>query len=160
VLDIAIPALSPAVNDPTTPVHAVGQIEGLLLRPGPRAPDAGCAAYEKGVLRLVFPTPTWEDDVALALDEIRQYGTPPVQVMRRLRSALACLADWVIEAEHRTAVQRYLQHLDSEVERSILNAANQAVALRKSGWARLCREGGADSSGTVTEHRGIWEVPN
>jgi len=131
LVDIAIRALSPAINDPTTAVQAIDQIEDLLLRLGRRALDAGCVADERGVLRLVFPTPTWEDYLTLAFDEIRQYGASSVQVMRRMRSALVNLADSVTEAEHKTAVQGYLQHLDLVVERSILDASDQVMALRE-----------------------------
>lgn len=41
LVDIAIRALSPAVNDPTTAVQAIAEIEDLLLRLGRRALDAG-----------------------------------------------------------------------------------------------------------------------
>ena len=47
----------------------------------------------KGALRLVFPTPTWDDYLALAFDEIRQFGSSSVQVMRRLRATLLRLLD-------------------------------------------------------------------
>ena len=45
-----------------------------------------------GNLRLVFPTPTWEDYQTLAFDEICQYDASSVQVLRRLRSALLLAA--------------------------------------------------------------------
>jgi uncharacterized membrane protein len=131
LVDIAIKALSPAINDPTTAVQALDQIEDLLYRLGRRALDAGCVADEKGTLRLVFPTPTWEDYLTLAFDEIRQYGVSSVQVMRRLRSALVGLADSVTEAERQAVVRRYLHHLNLAVEHSTLDAEDQAMALRE-----------------------------
>ena len=91
LVDVAIKALSPAINDPTTAVQAIDQIEDLLRRLGRRELDAGHAADAQGVVRLIFPMPTWEDYVTLAFDEIRQYGVTSVQVMRRLRAALAGL---------------------------------------------------------------------
>ena len=93
LVDIAIKALSPAINDPTTAVQAIDQIEDLLRRLGRLDLDAGYASDANVVLRLVFPMPTWEDYLTLAFDEIRQYGANSVQVMRRLRSALTGLAD-------------------------------------------------------------------
>ncbi len=131
LVDIAIRALSPAVNDPTTAVQAIDQIEDLLLRLGRRALDAGCVRDEQGVLRLVFPTPSWGDYLTLAFDEIRQYGATSVQVMRRLRAALLNLADSVAEAGHKTAVQSYLLHLDQVVEHSTLDALDRGMALRE-----------------------------
>ncbi|MDS4040961.1 MAG: DUF2254 domain-containing protein [Candidatus Competibacter sp.] len=131
LVDIAIKALSPAINDPTTAVQAIDQIEDLLLRLGRRALDAGCVADEQGTLRLVFPTPTWEDYLTLAFDEIRQYGASSVQVIRRLRSALLGLVDSVTDAERTALVQQYLHHLNLVVEHSTLDAEDQVMALQE-----------------------------
>ncbi len=43
------------------------------------------------MIRLVYPTPTWEDLVELALDEIRAFGAGQYQVARRLRALLDAL---------------------------------------------------------------------
>ena len=43
LVDIAIRALSPAINDPTTAVQALDQIEDLLRRLGGRQLDRGQA---------------------------------------------------------------------------------------------------------------------
>ncbi len=75
LVDIAIKALSPAINDPTTAVQTIDQLEDLLRRLGASELDAGYAVDENGALRLVFPTPTWEDYLTLAFDEIRQFGS-------------------------------------------------------------------------------------
>lgn len=131
LVDIAIRALSPAINDPTTAVQALDQIEDLLHRLGRRALDAGCVMDNRGVLRLVFPTPTWEDYLTLAFDEIRQYGADSVQVMRRLRAALVSLMDSVTEAERKEVVRRYLHHLNLVVEHSMLDAEDQIMALQE-----------------------------
>ena len=93
LVDIAIKALSPAINDPTTAVQTIDQLEDLLRRLGAAELDAGYAVDESGALRLVFPTPTWGDYLTLAFDEIRHFGSGSVQVMRRMRSALVGLAD-------------------------------------------------------------------
>ena len=74
LVDIAIKALSPAVNDPTTAVQALNQIEDLLRRLGARDLEVGQVRDEAGVLRLIFPTPTWEDFVMLALTRSAYMG--------------------------------------------------------------------------------------
>ena len=48
LVDIAIKALSPAINDPTTAVQAIDQIEDLLRRLGRRDLDAGYARDTDG----------------------------------------------------------------------------------------------------------------
>jgi uncharacterized membrane protein len=128
LVDIAIKALSPAINDPTTAVQAIDQIEDLLRRLGQRDLDAGYGRDANGVLRLVFPMPTWEDYLTLAFDEIRQYGAGSVQVMRRLRSTLVGLEDSVVADARVEAVRRYLTHLDAAIGRSSLDADDQEMA--------------------------------
>ena len=131
LVDVAIRALSPAINDPTTAVQALDQIEDLLRRLGRRELEAGYVADATGTLRLIFPTPAWEDYLALAFDEIRQYGATSIQVMRRLRSALMDLADAVPVPERRVAVQHYLEHLNLAVERHIIDIEDQLRALQE-----------------------------
>ena len=128
LVDIAIKALSPAINDPTTAVQAIDQIEDLLRRLGRRDLDAGYARDANGALRLVFTMPTWEDYLTLSFDEIRQYGVSSVQVMRRLRSALVGLADSVVADERVEALRQYLTHLDAAIGRSGLDADDQEMA--------------------------------
>jgi len=128
LVDIAIKALSPAINDPTTAVQTIDQIEDLLLRLGKSALDVGQAEDEKGTLRLIVPMPDWEDFLTLAFDEIRQYGTSSVQVMRRLRSALISLANSLPDPDRAGAVRKYLKHLDMGIERSPLDPEDRAMA--------------------------------
>ena len=131
LVDIAIKALSPAINDPTTAVQAIDQIEDLLRRLGGHDLDAGYARNADGVLRLIFSMPTWEDYLVLAFDEIRHYGADSVQVMRRLRSALVGLADSVTADTRIAVVQRYLKQLDLTVDRSHLAADDQETARQE-----------------------------
>ena len=128
LVDVAIKALSPAINDPTTAVQAIDQIEDLLRRLGGYDLDVGHAFDVDGALRLIFPMPTWEDYLVLAFDEIRHYGADSVQVVRRLRSALVGLADSVTDNMRIDAVQRYLKQLELTVDRSILTADDQETA--------------------------------
>ena len=129
LVDIAIRALSPAINDPTTAVQALDQIEDLLRRLGRRELDAGHAFDANGTLRVIFPMPTWEDYLALSFDEIRQFGATSVQVVRRLRSALVGLGDTIAVEDRRDAVLRYLEHLNRGVGRSTFDDQDQAAAL-------------------------------
>jgi uncharacterized membrane protein len=128
LVDIAIKALSPAINDPTTAVQTIDQLEDLLRRLGGAELDAGYAVDDNRALRLVFPTPTWEDCLTLAFDEIRHFGSSSVQVMRRMRSALVGLADSLPNQERVQAVRRYLEHLDRVIEASPLDVEDKTMA--------------------------------
>jgi uncharacterized membrane protein len=117
LVDIAIKALSPAVNDPTTAVQALDQIQDLLLRLGRRRLEIGEFRDNAGQLRLVVSFPSWEDFLRLALDEIRSYGSSSVQVMRRMKALINDLI-LVLPEERHAALRYWEQRLSSTVARS------------------------------------------
>src|SRR6185312_16080482 len=132
LVDIAIKALSPAINDPTTAVQAIDEIEDLLRRLGKCELDAGFARDANGVLRVILPMPGWDDYLRLAFDEIRQYGVGSVQVMRRLRAALAGVAEVVAgRAERAASIGRYMRQLDLSVDRAPLDVEDRLVASQE-----------------------------
>ncbi|MET8152681.1 DUF2254 domain-containing protein [Actinoplanes sp. NPDC049668] len=109
LVDIAIRALSPAVNDPTTAVQTIDYTEELLR--------ALAAAGRPAAGRLTVPTPGWTEYVALATTEIIQFGASSVQVCRRLRALLEDLHADVTAAQRETIdAQRRL--LDLAVEQA------------------------------------------
>ncbi|MFB7212680.1 DUF2254 family protein [Streptomyces sp. NPDC056255] len=86
--DITVRALSPAVNDPTTAVQSLDQIEDALLRLSQRSLGDAWLLDATGTPRVSYPSPGWEDLVSLALDETLMYGSSSPQVVRRLRALL------------------------------------------------------------------------
>jgi uncharacterized membrane protein len=131
LVDIAIKALSPAINDPTTAVQTIDQIEDLLRRLGRRKLDTGRVHDGSGTLRIVFPTPSWDDYLSLSFDEIRQYGSDSVQVMRRLRATLMGLISSLKDASRIEAAEKYLKHLDQAIGNSSLDSADRAMAQQE-----------------------------
>lgn len=91
LVDMAIRALSPAINDPTTAVQALDHIEMLLCRLGNAELDIGEVRDANGKIRVVYSTPRWEDFLQLGLSEIIQYGATSLQVQRRLEALLRFL---------------------------------------------------------------------
>jgi uncharacterized membrane protein len=128
LVDIAIRALSPAINDPTTAVQALDHVEDLLLRIGRRSLESGRARDAGGNLRLTFPVPSWEDFLVLAFDEIRFYGASSIQVMRRLRALLQNLVEHV-PPERRDAVERYRERVDKGIRRTFEDIEDRRDAL-------------------------------
>jgi uncharacterized membrane protein len=130
LVDVAIKALSPAINDPTTAVQALDQIEDLLLRLGQRRLDVGRIRDGGGRLRLVVPVPTWEDLLVLSLDEIRFCGANSIQVMRRMRALLQDLVEHVLP-ERRAGLQRYLERVENGIQRAFEDADDRRDALER-----------------------------
>ena len=80
LVDIASKALSPGINDPTTAVQALDQIQHLLQSLGGRHLDEGQLRGRNGEARLVYGTPDWPDFVLLAVSEVRHFGAGSLQV--------------------------------------------------------------------------------
>ncbi len=117
LVDIAIKALSPAINDPTTAVQALDYIKSLLACIGKRQLPDSHVYDESDTLRLVYPVPTWEDFVSLALDEIRAYGGTSSQVMRRMRALLRDLLS-LLPAERQISIREQLARVEDTVLRN------------------------------------------
>jgi len=129
MVDIASRALSPAVNDPTTAVLAIDQIHHLLSGVGKRRLTGGCETDARGTLRLVYPTPDWEDFVNLSITEIRQYGRDSMQVVRRLRAMIENLIA-TLPKRRIPSLQKELDMLGTSSARNFPDIEDQALALR------------------------------
>lgn len=115
--DIAIRALSPAINDPATAVQALDHIEDLLLRVGRRRLESGDFRDQAGEVRLILPVPEWEDFLNLGLAEIRHYGADSLRVMRRMRALLADLLV-ALPSERRRSLRQERDRLDAIINRT------------------------------------------
>jgi uncharacterized membrane protein len=127
LVDIAIRALSPAVNDPTTAVQALDQIGDLLLRLGGRCLEIGDFRDSDGSIRLVMPFPAWEDFVRLALDEILFCGANSVQVMRRMNALVDDLIP-VVPEERRAVLRHWQARLKASIARSFADEEEKLEA--------------------------------
>jgi len=130
LVDIAIRALSPAINDPTTAVQALDQIEDLLLRLGQRQLEIGSFYDSDGKLRLVLPFPAWDDLLRLAFDEICSYGRNSVQVMRRMNALISDLNSAVPE-ERRLALRYWCARLRATVAISFVDGEERTEASKE-----------------------------
>ena len=88
IVDIALKALSPAINDPTTAVVALDQVHRLLRLVGQRKLRGEVILDDSGQPRVIFRTPNWEHYVQIACSEIRACGANNLQVARRMRAML------------------------------------------------------------------------
>lgn len=127
VVDIALKALSPAINDPTTGVLAIDQLHRMLRMVGRRHLRTDEILNESGQLRVVFRTPNWEDFVHLAFSEIRACGSNNLQIVRRLRAMIENLVQ-TLPAHRHTALQQELGLLDREIERNFTYPEDLALA--------------------------------
>jgi uncharacterized membrane protein len=127
LVDIAIKALSPAINDPTTAVLAIDQLHRLLRLVGMRHVSREEICDKDGELRLIFLTPNWEDFVHLACTEIRHCGAGSIQITRRMRSMLENLMHALPTHRH-PELRKQLELLDRAIEGHYAFAEDRALA--------------------------------
>ena len=112
--DIVNKALSPGINDPTTAIHALGQMSALLVE---------LTGYALGPLvltdgddrpRVLLKRPDFAEMLEVAVAQPRSYGKADDQVLARLYTLLADVA-WHATDEHRQPVLDQLRRLDATV---------------------------------------------
>ena len=115
LVDIALKALSKAINDPTTAVLAIDQIHRLLRVVGKRHLQHDCITDRAGRVLVIVRTPNWEDYVHLACREIRLHAGENIQIPRRLRAMIENLMTTLPAVRHE-ALREELDLLDRTIE--------------------------------------------
>ena len=88
IVDIALRAISPAVNDPTTAISGVDQLSAILMRWAARSPPQTYRHDPPHVLRVIVPWADFEGVLDLAFEQIRHYAVADAAVSLRLMRAL------------------------------------------------------------------------
>ena len=96
LVDVAVKALSPGINDPTTACMCIDQLGALVLHLSARHIPSSHRMHG-GVLRVITPAPTYRSFVVLAFSSIVRYARGDVQVLARvllqIEAAAACVDD-------------------------------------------------------------------
>jgi uncharacterized membrane protein len=113
IVDIALRAISPAVNDPSTAISCIDQLSRILIRWLGRAPPAAVMFDPPHVPRVFVPWIGVDGMLDTALEQIRHYATSDVAVSLRLLRAISDIVGT-------------LQHDDSRAK--LLERARRVVA--------------------------------
>jgi uncharacterized membrane protein len=104
LVEIAVRALSPSVNDPFTAVICIDHIGAGLRRLAGRAIPSPLRYDEDKVLRVIAFPNTFADILGTAFDQIRIYGKKSPVVTVRLLETIADIAEYVHREEDRSAL--------------------------------------------------------
>jgi uncharacterized membrane protein len=92
IVDIALKAISPAVNDPSTAINCVDQLSRILIRCAARDAPETTFYDPPGVPRVSIRWMTFDQLLESAFEQIREYATADVAVSLRLLRALGDIA--------------------------------------------------------------------
>lgn len=126
LVDVAVRALSPGINDPTTAVHVLGHLSALLCRLVDRNPGPEQVRDDDGRVRVVLSLPGLPALMDLAVNQARYYGAGDPDVAGRLLDLLREVAFCDRTGRYRDLV---MDHLDRM--RSAIATANYAVSDRR-----------------------------
>ncbi|MEO6065957.1 MAG: DUF2254 domain-containing protein [Lysobacterales bacterium] len=109
LVEIAVRALSPGVNDPFTAVACVDRLGAALSRLAQREMPSPRRYEEDNQLRVVTPVTTFSDVADTAFDQIRQYAASSAAVSIRLLEMIAVVADFAKRSDDRAALRRHAE---------------------------------------------------
>jgi uncharacterized membrane protein len=107
IVDIALKAISPAVNDPSTAISCVDQLSRVLIRFASRELPSEQLFDPPGVVRVSLMWSNFDRMLDSAFEQIRLYSQSDVAVSLRMMRALGDIAGCVPDLdERRSLVER------------------------------------------------------
>ncbi|OYW77745.1 MAG: hypothetical protein B7Z37_02315 [Verrucomicrobia bacterium 12-59-8] len=118
LVDMALRALSPGINDTTTAVMCVDYLTAILSRLATRDMPSSFR-YEDGELRVLALGPTFAGLVAESFDQIRESAAGNLVMMLRMLGALHTIGSFADSAAQRRVLSQQAQHIAELAERSL-----------------------------------------
>ena len=103
LVEVAVRALSPGINDPFTAIACIDRLGEGLCRLAGRSMPSPFRCDEEGRLRVVARPTTFESVANAAFHQIRQYGRTSAAVLIRLLETFEMVAEQTHREEDRAA---------------------------------------------------------
>ena len=107
LVEIAVRALSPGVNDPFTAITCVDRLGSALCCLAQRGMSSPYRYDTQDQLRVITPVLTFSDVTDVAFNQIREYGRTSTSVTIHLLETIAVIAGSVHRSEDRVALLRH-----------------------------------------------------
>jgi uncharacterized membrane protein len=145
--DIALRALSPSVNDPTTAVLCVDRLAEVLLAFARREPPSRIRHHGEGGGVLIVPRTDFEQLASTALDQVRHFGVGDPRFARSLLDRLTELGRILPAGEARRVLARHVamtlrdarRRIDDEADLRRVEAAAASALHALGGAGRVPR---------------------
>jgi len=119
LVEIAIRALSPSINDPFTALACIDHLAAGLAQLAEQGVPPRAYRDDDGEVRVLLHLPTVPELVERALQQIRVYGSGDPTVVRRLLQAIALVAARTDDPDFRNALRDQAE--------SVVDAAKRAL---------------------------------
>ncbi len=132
--DIALLALSPGTNDPTTAVGVIDGIGTALIR-STCVTGAEVVCTDDGAIRLIYPVPGFGDYLRIPFDQIRYYGSnDPYVVMHVLRTLEVVARE--VGPDYAPELKRVALDYEESAARQNWIPADTARVCQAAAWAQ------------------------
>jgi uncharacterized membrane protein len=125
IVDVALKALSPGINDTTTAVMCVDYLSAILARLAPRQTPSSYR-YEEGELRVIAKGASFESLLAESFDQIRSNAKGDVAIMLRMLGAIQTLTSLTANPQRRRALREQVQWIAELAERTLESTHDRA----------------------------------
>lgn len=125
IVDMALRAISPGINDTTTAVMCVDYLAAILARLASRNIPSS-RRYDEGELRVLTIGPTFARLVAESFDQIRGSATGNVAILLRMLGALHTIGSLTASPSRRRTLREHVQWITETGERTIESPHDRA----------------------------------
>jgi uncharacterized membrane protein len=131
LVEIALRAISPAVNDPFTAIRCIDRLSAGLSRLAQRDFPSPYRYDDEQNLRVIAHGVTFEGLVDSAFNQIRQYGYTDVAVTIRLLEAIARIAPYTRYNKDRAALLRHASMIKHGSVEKITEEGDRACIIQR-----------------------------
>ena len=124
LVEVAVRALSPGINDPRTAVSVLNRLGAALAWLSLRHLDNGLR-LDDGVVRLTIRPLDYAEIAATMFDMIRQHAGGSPAVLIHLMSVLTAVAKAEPDADRRAVLQRQAGIVDAQGQAQFINATDK-----------------------------------
>jgi uncharacterized membrane protein len=124
--DIAIKAMSPAINDPNTAVMSLNEISSVLRALAGRDLPRHILCGANGAARVVSLGPNFESMASQAFDQIRRYGMSDATVAAKMLDVIAEVAERTGLESQRAALTEHVIAIREDADRKLLSMRDRA----------------------------------
>jgi len=125
IVDMALKALSPSVNDTTTAVMCVDYLTAILVRLAPRQIPSS-RRYQDGQLLVVAIGPTFEGLLAESFDQVQSNARGNAAIMLRMLGAIQTIAGLTADSSRRRALRGQVRWITELAERTLESSHERA----------------------------------
>lgn len=119
LVEIAVRALSPGINDPFTAIRCIDQLSAALCHLSQKEIPSAYRYDDQDQLRIIAEPVTFADATDAAFNQIRQYGQTSVAVTMRLLEAITIIASFTYTKADRAVLLRHANMIEQGSQKGI-----------------------------------------